>query len=306
MSPRLPHPLRSARHAAALIATTSAGTERLGAELDRVAAQLDDIVGRLSQVDQRLAETESRITQQEATDAARVSELRVVMEDHRHEVLEILQLLRDDESWTRRLLWQARETPEYALAFEEEEPLISVAITTYTNTEGLIERSLPSILAQTYERLDIVVVGDAAAPEVEKAVMAIGNARVRYANLTHRGPYPDDFEHLWMVAGGPPCNEAARLSRGRWIVHADDDDSSTPDRVEVLLRDARGSGSSSSATAGSESTTPTGPTICSVSSLHGSRPSRSRARSCTRDFASWHRSSAMRSSTPLATGPESD
>lgn len=151
----------------------------------------------------------------------------------------LLHVLRDDEPANRQRLWRIRETAEYALAFEEPEPLVSVCIATYTNTEMLLERALPSVLGQSYERIEVVIVGDGAAPEVEAAVKTVRDPRVRYANMTMRGPYPEAREQLWRVAGGPPSNEALRLARGRWIASMDDDDESAPDRVEVLLRGAR-------------------------------------------------------------------
>jgi glycosyltransferase involved in cell wall biosynthesis len=92
------------------------------------------------------------------------------------------------------------------------------------------------VLAQTYERIEVVIVGDAVGPEVADAVKSVGDPRIRYTNLTHRGPYPDDRERLWCVAGGPPMNEAMRIARGRWIAQMDDDDAATPDRIELLVR----------------------------------------------------------------------
>ena len=81
------------------------------------------------------------------------------------------------------------------------------------------------MLAQTYERIEVVIVGDAAAPEIERAVKSVGDPRVRYYNLPMRGPVSTErAELLWYVAGGPPSNEAMRLSRGRWIAGMDDDD----------------------------------------------------------------------------------
>jgi glycosyltransferase involved in cell wall biosynthesis len=151
----------------------------------------------------------------------------------------LLELIFDDETQQRQNLWRVRETALYEEAYEDPEPLVTVGIPTYTNTKDLIERSIPSILAQTYERFEIVVVGDAAAPEVADAVAAVGDPRIRYANLTHRGPYPDDPSRLWHVAGGQATNEAMRIGRGRWYAQMDDDDAATPDRIELLLNAAR-------------------------------------------------------------------
>ena len=102
-----------------------------------------------------------------------------------------------------------------------------------------MERALPSMLAQTYERIEIVIVGDAAAPEIERAVKSVGDPRVRFVNQTYRGPYDEAGERLWYVAGGPPSNEALRVARGRWIASMDDDDVCRPERVEMLLKAVR-------------------------------------------------------------------
>ena len=178
---------------------------------------------------------------QETTDRSEQGRQQLLdaIERSRRESLEILQLLRDDEPETRRRLWALRETEAYLQAYDEAEPLVTVTIPTYENTEQLLERSLPSVLAQTYERLDVLVVGDGAAPEVEHAIRRVGDSRIRYVNLTHRGPYPEDAALRWMVAGGPAANEGMRMAAGRWIAQMDDDDSCPPNRVELLLSAAR-------------------------------------------------------------------
>lgn len=153
--------------------------------------------------------------------------------------MEALHLLHDDEPGNRRRLWEARASAEYEAAYEEAEPLVSVLIPTFTNVETLVDRALPSVLAQTYQHFEVIVVGDAAAPEVEGAVLGLGDPRIRYTNLTHRGPYPDEDFKRWLVAGGPPINEAIRQARGRWIVQMDDDDRARPTRIAVLLDAAR-------------------------------------------------------------------
>jgi hypothetical protein len=82
-------------------------------------------------------------------------------------------------------------------------------------------------------------VGDGASPEVEQAIRRVGDPRVQYTNLPYRGPYPEDRDLMWKVAGGPPINEAWRQAKGQWIAKIDDDDAWTPDHVEVLLQAAR-------------------------------------------------------------------
>lgn len=195
--------------------------EQLADALERLSGQVTELRGRI-----------------EAFDTQAQADRQAAQERHA-ETLEILRLVHDDEPQNRQRLWRIRETAEYARAFEEPEPLVSVCIATYTNTEMLLERAIPSVLGQTYEHIEVVIVGDAAAPEVERAVKSIPDPRVRYSNMTIRGPYPEAQDELWYVAGGPPSNEAMRLARGRWIASMDDDDESTPDRIERLLRAAR-------------------------------------------------------------------
>ncbi len=234
--PRIPRPVRAARNAAYRIAATLTGVEALTAELQEVSAQVSDLGASMADVRGRIERLGHDARAGAEDDRQRLLD---TIEHNRRESIEILQLLRDDEPETRRRLWAVRETPAYLDAYEEAEPLVTVTIPTYDNTEQLIERSLPSVLAQTYERLEVLVVGDGAAPDVERAVRRVGDSRIRYVNLTHRGPYPDDPALRWMVAGGPAANEAMRLAAGHWIAQMDDDDACPPNRIELLLNAAR-------------------------------------------------------------------
>lgn len=235
-SRRFPRPLRAARNAAYRIAATYTATESLRAELAAATRRIDELGARIETSAERTAVAEQQ-AQTVAADAQ--AELRAAMERDRRELLEVLLLLRDDEPQTRRELWRIRETAAYEAAYEESVPLVSVVIPTYTNTSMLIERALPAVRAQTYENLEIVIVGDGAPPATEAAIRAVGDHRIRYTNLPLRGPYPEDRESRWMVAGGPPANEGLRLARGRWIAQMDDDDDYPPQRIEILMREAR-------------------------------------------------------------------
>jgi hypothetical protein len=153
--------------------------------------------------------------------------------------LEILQVIFDDEPAQRQRLWELRERPEYEEPFEVPDPLVTVYIPTYSNAEQLANRSIPSVLAQTYDQFELLVIGDAASPEVEEAARSFDDPRVRFENLTLRGPYPADPNRMWYVAGAAPVNEALRVARGHWLAPQGDDDSFAPDHIEVLLHDAR-------------------------------------------------------------------
>jgi glycosyltransferase involved in cell wall biosynthesis len=151
------------------------------------------------------------------------------------ELSAIGQLVLDDERAVRQALAAARSTPEYESAFLENDPLVTVCIPTYTNYEALLDRSIPSVLTQDYANIEVVVVGDCAPPEAIAAISRLNDPRVRFENLSVRGPYPEDPRRRWLVAGTEPLNRAFALARGSWIAINNDDDALRPNHVSTLL-----------------------------------------------------------------------
>jgi hypothetical protein len=132
---------------------------------------------------------------------------------------EILLALRDREAEQRERLQALRGSTNYDLAFTDPEPLVSIVIPTYDNYRLLAERSVPSIQAQTYQRLEIIIIGDAAPEEAREIVESINDSRITYRNRSYRGPYPEHPRARWHVAGVPPYDEATSIAKGRWIAH---------------------------------------------------------------------------------------
>jgi glycosyltransferase involved in cell wall biosynthesis len=114
-------------------------------------------------------------------------------------------------------------------------PLVSVNIATYNRAEILLERSLPSILQQTYDNLEINIVGDGCTDDTERLIRKVRDPRVRFVNLAERGNYPSDPARRWMVAGTAALNHALSMTTGDFVTHLDDDDEHLPDRIEKLL-----------------------------------------------------------------------
>ena len=151
----------------------------------------------------------------------------------------LLRAVVEEESANRRRLLALRDTAAHDEPYTTADPLVSVTIATRDRPQLLCERALPSILAQTHSHLEVVVVGDAAAAEVGAAVAALGDARVRYANLSQRiTAHPDPLRH-WLVGSAMARNEATRLALGSWTLSFDDDDHLRPDAIAVLLELAR-------------------------------------------------------------------
>jgi glycosyltransferase involved in cell wall biosynthesis len=149
----------------------------------------------------------------------------------------LLRTLAADDPGHRRRLHAQRADPGFAAAWDEPDPLVTISIPTRSRPRLLVERSLSSALAQTHEHLEVLVIGDAAGPEIAAAVEGVGDPRVRYVNLTHQFVRADG-EH-WLTAATLTRNEAYRLARGRWLVDLDDDDALRPGAVAALLAHAR-------------------------------------------------------------------
>lgn len=167
--------------------------------------------------------------------AMRVEALAAKLDD---EISPALRMMSGGDTENRRLLEAARRDPEYALAFDEPEPLVTVILPTHRRAELLRSRSLPAALGQTHERLEVLVIADAHDPEAEAAVREASDPRVRYVSLTQRYVYPDPHRH-WLAASTLARNEGYRLAGGRWLFDFDDDDSLPTDAIELLLHTAR-------------------------------------------------------------------
>jgi Glycosyltransferase like family 2 len=200
--------------------------------------------------DPRIAELQARLDElaasvreereaREGATAVVAGQLGAVRSLLENEVRPVLAALARDDGRHRRALYALREHPEYERPFSEPEPLVTVAIATRGGrAELLLERALPSALAQTHAKLEIVVVGDAVGEATRAAVEGVGDERVRFADLTQRFVHPDP-DLQWLTGTIMPRNEAHRLARGLWIADLDDDDALRPNAIERMLALAR-------------------------------------------------------------------
>jgi hypothetical protein len=216
------------------LADISARQEELAGEFRTLAARLE-----------RLETTAGELATRDELGVA-TSDLRSELAHHRQalsevhiELLTALKRVHAEEPAARRRLREARTTEAYERAYSDPEPLVSILIATYERLHELRTRVIPSILAQDYQRFEIVIVGDHSPYGLEEIAEGFGDAPIRFANLPMRGPYPEQRERMWMVAGTPPFNEAMQLARGTWLAFFSDDDAMRPNQLRVLLEAAR-------------------------------------------------------------------
>jgi glycosyltransferase involved in cell wall biosynthesis len=121
----------------------------------------------------------------------------------------------------------------------EEFPLISITIPTYDRGQLIVDRTLPSILSQSYQNFEILIIGDCTVGDTAKILNEINNPKVKFIDLPKRTKYPEDPKLRWFISGVGPSNYALDIAKGRWICYFDDDDIMSPTYLEDLLRFAQ-------------------------------------------------------------------
>ena len=114
-------------------------------------------------------------------------------------------------------------------------PLVSIIIATYNRSEILLERTLPSILNQTYRNIEVVIVGDSCIDDTAEKMRSVNDDRVVFRDLEKRGKYPEEIENRWFVQGTKPRNFGMKIARGEWFIFISDDDILHQNHVEILV-----------------------------------------------------------------------
>ena len=115
-------------------------------------------------------------------------------------------------------------------------PLVSVVIPTRNRCSLLMERAIPSVLNQTYQNIEVIVVGDRCTDDTEQKVKGLQLQRVKFFELPEMAWRPKQGYKVWLTVGVDASNMGLRSSSGDWIVHLDDDDELAPEHIEVLLK----------------------------------------------------------------------
>jgi len=104
------------------------------------------------------------------------------------------------------------------------EALVSVIMPTYNTPEAFLRMAIESILAQTYQNLEFIIVDDGSTNNDYEIVNSYQDNRIRsYRNEENKGlPYT--------------LNRAMSLAQGDYIARMDSDDVSLPKRLEKMVR----------------------------------------------------------------------
>jgi len=113
--------------------------------------------------------------------------------------------------------------------------LVSIIIATYNRSEILINRTLPSVLSQSYQNIEVIVVGDKCIDNTADRIKKINDSRLIFYDLKKRGVYPKDIRDRWFVQGSVPRNKGMKLAKGEWLCFISDDDILFPHHVTTLV-----------------------------------------------------------------------
>jgi hypothetical protein len=105
-------------------------------------------------------------------------------------------------------------------------PEVSAVIPTRNRPES-VYRAVQSVLSQTYQNIEAIVVIDGPDPETERTLKALGDPRVQVIALMEN------------VGGSEARNIGIRAARGEWIGLLDDDDLWLPRKLEQQLDRAK-------------------------------------------------------------------
>jgi glycosyltransferase involved in cell wall biosynthesis len=103
------------------------------------------------------------------------------------------------------------------------EPLVSVIIPTY-NWSSVLKFAVRSVLWQTEQNFEILIVGDACTDDSEAVVKSFGDARIRWHNL----PVNSGSQSA-------PNNAGLAMARGEYIAYLGHDDVWHPQHLRTLL-----------------------------------------------------------------------
>lgn len=107
---------------------------------------------------------------------------------------------------------------------QSKKPLVSIYIPT-KNRFRLLERAINSVLSQTYENIEIIVVDDGSTDETPQLLTMLSES---YSNF-HWCRFPES-------KGAPAArNHAIYLAKGQLVTGLDDDDYFLPKRIEHLV-----------------------------------------------------------------------
>ncbi len=102
-------------------------------------------------------------------------------------------------------------------------PEVSVIIPTY-NRGNLIARAIQSVLKQTHQNFEIIVIDDASADNTKEVIQSFNDSRIKY------------IKHQVNKGGSAARNTGIKIAQGKYIAFLDSDDEWLPEKLEKQVK----------------------------------------------------------------------
>lgn len=110
---------------------------------------------------------------------------------------------------------------------QENRPLVTAAIPVY-NHEKYVEESIRSIIAQTYQNIELIVINDGSKDQSHERILPlIPECRQRFVRF--------EYVNRENVGISASLNQALNWARGNYLTALASDDVALPEKVEVLV-----------------------------------------------------------------------
>lgn len=100
--------------------------------------------------------------------------------------------------------------------------LVSIVMPSY-NTAGFIEQTINSVIKQTYDNWELIIVDDCSTDNTDAVVQKINDRRIKYIKNDKNS------------GAAISRNRALREAQGRWIAFLDSDDLWEPDKLQKQI-----------------------------------------------------------------------
>jgi glycosyltransferase involved in cell wall biosynthesis len=126
----------------------------------------------------------------------------------------------------------------FNFAKDSSSPKVSIILPTFNRVSFLFERSIPSVLNQTYSNWELLVVSHGCTDDTDLRVQRLSKTdpRIKLINIKrNRLGYPPTAENHWLVGPVRPINAGLKKVTGDWIARIDDDDEWLPNHLESSI-----------------------------------------------------------------------
>lgn len=127
--------------------------------------------------------------------------------------------IKQNKEWAKNDLTHVRNLTQWQHPLPNQQPAVSVVISTY-NRRRMLQDAVNSILAQTIQDFEIIIVDDGSTDDTEQWATSLTDPRIRYVKQENAGI-------------SAARNHGSRLARGRYTAVLDDDDIALPWRLAV-------------------------------------------------------------------------